>query len=41
MKNIIIIGIIVISMGYMASILMTKYETIKSTNKTINKINDK
>lgn len=37
MKNIVIISVIVISLGYMVSILLTKYETIKATNETIKK----
>ena len=37
MRNILIIGIIVVAMGYMFSILATKYETIKATNIEINK----
>lgn len=41
MRNFFIIAIVVIAMGYMFSILATKYETIKSTNETINKVNNK
>ena len=37
MRNIFIIAIIVVSMGYMFSILSTKYETIKNTDKTTQK----
>ena len=32
MRNIFIIAIIVISLGYMVSILVNKYETIKETS---------
>ena len=35
MKNILIIALVVIGLGYMVSILLTKYETIKATNETI------
>ncbi len=41
MRNIFIITVVVIAMGYMFSILATKYETIKSTNETIKKVNQK
>ncbi len=37
MKNIFIIALIVVAMGYMVSIMVDKYETIKSTNSEINK----
>ena len=40
MRNFFIIAIVVIAMAYMFSILVTKYETIKSTNETINKVNN-
>ncbi len=37
MKNIVIISVIVISLGYMVTILLDRYETIKTTNETIKK----
>lgn len=37
MKNIFIITLIVVAMGYMVSIMVNKYETIKNTNSEINK----
>ena len=39
MKNIVIIAIIVVSIGYMFSILANKYENIKSVNNQIAKQN--
>jgi len=37
MKNIFIITLIIVAMGYMVSIMINKYETIKTTNIEINK----
>lgn len=37
MKNIVIITVIVISLGYMFVVLSDKYKSIKSTNETIKK----
>lgn len=37
MRNIFIIGLIVIAMGYMVSIMFDRYKSIKSTNIEINK----
>lgn len=37
MKNIFIITLIVVAMGYMVSIMVDKYNTIKTTNAEINK----
>ena len=41
MRNIVIIGVIVVSIGYMFSILFTKYETIKATSNKNNTVNQK
>ena len=38
MRNIFIIAIIVISLGYMVSILVNKYETIKETSNKSSKL---
>lgn len=37
MRNTILIGIIVIALGYMVSIMFDKYENMKTTNAIINK----
>jgi len=35
MKNILIIVLVVVGLGYMGSILLDRYQTIKTTNETI------
>jgi len=35
MKNILIIVLVVLGLGYMGSILLDRYQTIKTTNETI------
>lgn len=37
MKNVLIIALIIVSMAYMVSIMVNKYETIKNTNNEISK----
>ena len=39
MRNIVIIAVIVLSLGYMFNILVGKYETIKNTNTPSTKTN--
>ena len=41
MRNIFIILIIVVSIGYMFNILINKYERIKETNNQNNKVTEK